>query len=106
MVAGNQVYHHPSGQESDYILWKLMTFYEKHLINPTETLSRLQTAVENLPEGVRDAEARPLSEELTRIAGQRGTGAQRLAAILPSVLARLSADALKSAPSGELSQPV
>jgi transposase len=106
MAAGNQVYRHPSGQEPDYILWKLMTFYENHRINPTDTRSRLQTAVENLPESVRDAEARSLSEELTRIAGKRGTGAQRLAEILPSVLARLSADALKSAPSGELSQPL
>ena len=106
MVAGGQTFGHPSGQRPDSIIQKLITFYGTHLIDTTETSSALQTAAENLPRDVRDAEARPLSEHLTRIAGKRGAGPRRLAEILPSVLARLSPDALKSAPSGELSRPV
>jgi transposase len=106
MVAGGQVYDHPSRRERDYIIQKLINFHEKHLIEIKETLSVLQTAVDHLPASVRSDEARSLSEDLTRLAGQRGTGKKRLAEIVPSVLARLSPDALKSTPSGELSQPV
>ena len=106
MVAGSQTYCHPSGQQPNSIIQKLIKFYEKHLLDTRDTLSALQTAVDHLPADVRSAEARPLSEDLTQSAGKRGAGPKRLAEILPSVLARLSSDALKSTPSGELSQPV
>jgi transposase len=106
MVAGGQAYHHPSGRRGDYIIQKLIKFYEKHLINPIDTASALQSAVDHLPASVRGEEARPLSEDLTRIAGKRGAGPKRLGEILPSVLARLTSHELESARSGELSQPV
>ena len=106
MVGRSQVYRHPSGGPPDSIIQKLIKFHEKHMINPTETLSVLQTAVDHLPLHVRHDEARPLSEDLTRIAGKRGTGPKRQSEILPSVLARLTSHELESTPSGELSQPL
>jgi transposase len=106
MVAGGQTYRHPSGGRPDSIIQKLIKFHENHLIDTSDTLSALQTAVDHLPPSARSDEARPLSEDLTRLAGKRGAGPKRLGEILPSVLARLSSDALKSTPSGELSQPV
>lgn len=106
MVAGGRVYQHPSGRQRDYVIQKLIVFYDKHEINTKDTQSALQTAVDHLPAHVRADEARPLSEHLRQLAGKRGAGPKRLGEILPSVVARLSPDALKSAPSGELSQPV
>jgi transposase len=106
MVAGGQVYNHPSSRERDYIIQKLIKFHEKYLIDSKDTLSALQTAVDHLPASVRRDEARSLSEDQRRIAGKRGAGPKRLGEILPSVLARLTSHELESAPSGELSQPV
>jgi transposase len=106
MVAGGQTYRHPSGGQPDSIVGKLILFYENHLTDTADTLSALLAAVDHLPAGARPDEARPLSEHLTRNAGRPGAGPKRLVEILSPVLARLSPDALKSTPSGELSRPV
>ena len=106
MVAGGQAYHHPSGRRGDYIIQKLIKFYDINLIDTTDTASALQSAVDHLPANVRGGEAQSLSEDQTRIAGKRGAGPKRLGEILPSVLARLTSHELESPRSGELSQPV
>jgi hypothetical protein len=103
MVAGGQAYQHPCSRQRDYIIQKLIRFYDQHKISITETLSALQAAVDGLPRGLRAQEALPLSEELTRATRKRGAGARRLGEILPSVLARLMPIDLESNPSGELS---
>jgi transposase len=106
MVAGGQAYHPCGDPRGDSIIIKLNMFYEKHLINSIETVSALHKVVDQLPASVRGEEAQPVSEDLTRIAGKRGAGPQRLGEILPSVLARLTSNELESPRSGELSQPV
>lgn len=102
MVAGGLAYQHPCSRQRDYILGKLIRFYDQHKIPPDETLSALRKAVDGLPRGLHAEEALPLSEELTRAAKKRGAGARRLGDILPSVLARLLPCELESTPSGEL----
>ncbi len=104
MVAGGKTYRHPGDRQRDYIIQKMIRFYENHRIDIQETMSALQTAVDHLPSSARSEEARPLAENLAGIAGKRGTGAMRLGVILPSVLARFLPHELESAPSGELSQ--
>lgn len=106
MVAGNQVYQHPTSRQRDYIVQKLIRFYHQHDIDIKETLSALHVAVDHLPAGARPDEARALTEDQTRITGKRGAGVRRLGEILPPLLARLTAHDLESTPSGELSRPV
>jgi transposase len=106
MVAGGQVYRHPSSLQRDYIIQKLIKFYNQHDLHINDTLSALQVAVDHLPADSHPDEARSLTEDQARIAGKHGAGARRLGAILPPVLARLTTHGLESTPSGELSQPV
>jgi transposase len=106
MVGGSQTYRHPGSRDRDDVITKLMNFCNNHNIDIQETLSILQTAVDQLPPRARPAEVPPLAAELRRVAGKRGAGPTRLSTILPSVLARLQADALESTQSGEVSQSV
>jgi hypothetical protein len=106
MVAGGQAYRHPSSLQRDYVVQKLIKFYDHHNLNINDTLSALQVAVDHLPADARPDEARSLTEDQARIAGKHGAGVQRLGAILAPVLARLTSHGLESTSSGELSQPV
>jgi transposase len=103
MVAGSEAYRHPSGQGHDYIIQKLIKFYESHDVGTDEIMKDLRIAVDHLPAAVRAGEVAPLEAERTRVAGSRGAGARRLGAILPPVLARLMELAVESEASGESS---
>lgn len=104
MPAGGQAYQHPSSQERDSILHKLMTFYEDHDVAPSTTSTDLQAAAAHLPPALRAAEEPPLQAERTRVAGKRGNGPKRREAILTPVLERLHTLTVESTPSGELSR--
>jgi len=100
IVAGRQVFRHPSLQGRHYILAKLMAFHREHETSAPAMLRDLQAALEQLPAQEHPAEAKPLHEELARI--QRGGrhGPQLLGDILPIVLARLGVAEIQSS-SGE-----
>jgi hypothetical protein len=100
IVAGRQVFHHPSMQGRHYILAKLMAFHREHATEAAAMLRDLQAAIEQVPAQEHRAEAQPLHEELDRI--QRGArrGPQLLGDILPIVLARLGIAGIQS-PAGE-----
>jgi len=101
MVAGRQVFHHPSLQDRHYILHKLNVFHQEHDTGSAELLRDLQAAIGHVPVREHAAEAKPLHEELQRIHDGRRRGPQPLADILPIVLARLGVGVVQSAESGE-----
>ena len=120
MVAGRQVYRHPSGRERHYILAKLSMFYIEHE-TPLEQVSRdLRAAVDWIPRPEHAAEARPLAtgspttapagasaaappDRAARrtISNGRRSGPRPLSAILPEVLLRLGVTMVESSASGE-----
>jgi transposase len=101
MVAGRQVFRHPSLQGRHYILDKLNAFHREHETTGPELLHDLEAAIAQLPRKEYQAEAQPLHEELEKIQAGRRRGPQLLGNILPIVLARLGVGALQSTASGE-----
>jgi transposase len=101
MVAGRQVFRHPSIQGRHYILDKLTAFHREHDTGMAEVLRDLQAAVGQVPSREYAAEAKPLAEELRKIQEGRRRGPQLLGDILPIVLARLGVGAVQSVKSGE-----
>jgi transposase len=101
MVAGRQVFRHPSIPGRHYILDKLTAFHREHDTGMAEVLRDLQTAVGQLPPREHTAEAKPLQEELQRIQDGRRRGPQLLGDVLPIVLARLGVGVVQSPESGE-----
>jgi transposase len=101
MVAGRQVFRHPSLQARHYILDKLNAFHREHDTPMADVLSDLQAAVAHVPPAEHAAEARPFQEELQRIQHGQRRGPQPLGDILPIVLARLGVGVLESPRSGE-----
>jgi hypothetical protein len=101
MVAGRQVFHHPSIQGRHYILHKLSVFHSEHDSGMAEVMRGLQAAIEQLPEHSHAEEARPLQEELQKINTGGRRGPQPLGDILPIVLARLGVGVVQSKESGE-----
>lgn len=100
MVAGQQVFRHPSIRERAYVLEKLMTFHREHQTGMNQTLADLQAAVDQLPKGEHAAEADPLVKELEAIEKGRRRGPQPIGKILPVVLARLGVRRVQSGKSG------
>jgi transposase len=101
MVAGRQVFRHPSLQGRHYILDKLTAFHREHDTAGPELLRDLEAAIAQLPRKEHQAEAKPLHEELEKIQAGRRRGPQLLGDILPIVLARLGVKAVQSKASGE-----
>jgi transposase len=101
MVAGRQVFRHPSIQGRHSILDKLTAFHREHDTGMVEVLHDLQAAVGQLPPSAYPAEAKPLAEEFQRIHDGRRRGPQLLGDILPIVLARLGVGVVQSEEPGE-----
>jgi hypothetical protein len=120
MVAGRQVYRHPSCQERHYILAKLGMFYIAHETLLEQVSRDLRAAVDWIPRSEHAAEARPLASGLPTaapagasaaappdraarpsISNGRRTGPRPLSAILPEVLLRLGVRMVGSSASGE-----
>jgi transposase len=101
MVAGGQVFHHPSIQGRHYLLDKLTAFHREHDTGSVELLRDLQAAISQIPSREYAAEAEPLAEELRKIQEGHRRGPQVLGDILPLVLARLGVGVVQSEESGE-----
>jgi transposase len=101
MVAGQQVFHHPSIQNRHYILDKLSAFHRDHETGMVEVLRDLQATITQIPSREHAAEAVPLAQELAKIEAGRRRGPQLLGDILPQVLARLGVGVVQSEESGE-----
>jgi len=96
MVAGRQVFRHPSIQGRHYILDKLNAFHREHGTDMAVLLRDLQAAIGQLPPRVYAEEAQPLQEEMKRIEKGGRRGPQLLGDILPIVFARLGVGAVQS----------
>jgi transposase len=111
MVAGRQVYRHPSCRERHYILEKLFIFYGEHETSAEQVLRDLRAAADGIPEAEHAAEAgrfraAPPAARSRPAAGPpvssgRRTGPRPLSAILPEVLLRLGVVMVESSASGE-----
>jgi transposase len=101
IVAGQQLFRHPSVQQRGYVLDKLIAFHRQHETPMAPTLADLQAAIDQLPKNAYAAEARPLADELQRIQQGRRRGPQPIGDLLPIVLARLGVQPLQSPTSGE-----
>ena len=101
MVAGRQVFRHPSIQGRHYILDKLSAFHRDHDTGMAEVLRDLQAACQQLPQREHAVEAKPLHDELQKIRDGGRRGPQLLGDILPIVLARLGVGVIQSEESGE-----
>jgi len=89
MVAGGQVFHHPSCRERHYILEKLSTFYLDHNTPIEQVLRDLREAIAAIPRAEYAAEAQrlqALAPAETPTAAPAGTaqGARRLPAGSPA----------------------
>ncbi len=101
IVAGRQVFHHPSIQGRHYLLDKRTAFHREHDTGRAEVLRDLQDTVGQVPLREQAAEARPLQEELAKIQAGRRRGPHWLGDILPQVLARRGVGVVPSEESGE-----
>jgi transposase len=121
MVAGRQVFRHPSCRERHYILEKLSIFYIDHETPLDQVVSDLHEAVNWLPAAEYAAEAERLRASASpppraaaapapcrprRVAAPpnstgRRTGPRPLSEILPEVLLRLGMTMVQSSASGE-----
>lgn len=101
MVAGRQVFRHPSIQGRHYILDKLTAFHRQHDTAMAEVLRDLQAAIGQIPQREHALEAKPLQEEYQKIQDGRRRGPQLLGDILPLVFARLGVGVVQSGESGE-----
>jgi transposase len=87
MVAGRQIFAHPSCRERHYILAKLLEFHVTHASSPQTIREDLEAAIQQLPTKTRREETKPLQEHLKAL--ERRRGPQPLAQILNLVLAKL-----------------
>jgi hypothetical protein len=102
MVAGQQLFAHPSIKGRPCILDKLNIFHREHGTARGPVLTDLQAAFGQLPPKEYAAEAQPLQQELHKMQSGRRRGPQPLGDILPMVLAQLGVVPLQSKASGEV----
>ncbi len=105
MVAGRQVFRHPSMRERGYILDKLLAFHLDHETPYKDILHDLHLATAQVPTKDHADEARPLVDRQRAARSGGKHGPQLIGEILPIVLARLGVDAVPLAPSGEQDLP-
>jgi hypothetical protein len=117
MVAGRQVFRHPSCRERHKILGKLSTFYCQHNTQIEQILRDLRRAADWIPPGEYAAEAEPFLASLppetgpappappraapSQASGRRRSGPCPLSEILPEVFLRLGVKMVQSSPKGE-----
>jgi len=95
IVAGRQVFAHPSQRQRDYILRKLIAFHQEYATSLPVVLAQLQKAIEQLPRNTHTAEAQSLAGELHRADAAKGKTIRHIGEILPVVLAKLGVSAIQ-----------
>ena len=101
MVAGGQVFRHPSCQGRDAILRKLSAFHAEHETTLVQVMTDLQAAVDHIPKSEHTPEAQSLFEAMQPSTRRQQTGLRRLGEILPGVLAKLGVTAVELNSKGE-----
>jgi transposase len=101
MVAGRQIYRHPSCQHRSFVLRKLIEFHREHATAMTQVMADLDAAVGQVPRDQHRSEAEPLVAVLSQARRARTSGVRMLSEVLPEVLARLGVHRVESSLSGE-----
>ena len=101
MVAGQEVFRHPSCKDRRAILDKLIKFHMVHETPMAQVMGDLEAATQQIPRGEHAKEAVPLAAALGRASSRRRGGPCRLGEILPEVLARLGVTRVESPAKGE-----
>jgi transposase len=101
IVAGRQVYRHPSQRERGYILDKLLAFHLEHQTPWPAILRDLHLALDQIPTKEHADEAKPLVDRLREAQAGRKSGPRPIGEVLAIVLARLGVGAVPSIPSEE-----
>ncbi|MBV8488624.1 MAG: transposase [Planctomycetaceae bacterium] len=110
MVAGREVYRHPSCQSRHKILHKLTLFHFKHATTAEILRRDLIAAADWIPTAEHAVEAEPLKAAAVppkrpvapcQATSERRTGPAPLSTILPDVLLRLGVRMVQSTPKGE-----
>lgn len=101
MVAGRDVFRHPSCKTRHAILDKITKFHIIHETPMMKVMSDLQAAAEQIPQREHAAEAVPLAAALEQASSRRRTGPCRLGELLPEVLAKLGVKPVESSAKGE-----
>jgi len=101
MVAGGQLFRHPSCQQRDAILRKLCCFHVAHGSSMTAVMSDLQAALDHIPQSAHAPEAKSLFEAMQPSSRRQPCGLRRLGEILPAVLAKLEVTAVELRSKGE-----
>jgi len=96
IVAGRQVFRHPSQRDRDYILDKLLAFHRQHETPPEKTLIDLHGAMKQIPEAEYDHEAVPFEVLYRRTRNTRRRNPQPIGDIVLEVLAKLGVGAVES----------
>jgi transposase len=101
MVAGGQVFRHPSCQKRDAILRKLSAFHAEHGSAMVQVMTDLQAAVDHIPKSEHTPEAKSLFEAMQPSPRRVPSGLRRLGEILPEVLAKLGVNPVELSAKGE-----
>lgn len=101
IVAGRQVFRHPSLLQRSYILDKLNAFHAEHETPLEQVMIDLHETIAHIPVQEYAAEAKPLQDKLQASQNDRQRGPQLLRDILPIILARLGVGSVQSPESGE-----
>ena len=101
MVAGGQVFRHPSCQKRDAILRKLSILHSEHGSSMAQVMTDLQAATDHIPKSEHAPEAKSLYEELQPSNNRQQCGPRRLGEILPVILAKLGVNPVDLSMKGE-----
>ena len=96
MVAGRQVYRHPSRCERSYILDKLVEFHREHETAPERILTDLNLARRQIPADECSGESVPLRARYEKTRRSWRKGPQPSGDVLLSVLAKLGVGTIES----------
>jgi len=96
IVAGQQVFRHPSQRDRAYIIDKLLDFHRQHTTSLEQTLIDLNTAVAQIPASEYHNEAAPLQSRYERTRRTRRREPQPIGDVLLVVLARLGVGTVES----------
>ena len=96
MVAGRQVYRHPSRCERSYILDKLVEFHREHETAPERILTDLNLARRQIPASECSGESVPLRARYEKTRRSWRKGPQPIGDVLLSVLAKLGVGTIES----------
>ena len=96
LVAGRQVFCHPSQRGRDYILDKLLEFHHQHDTPLEKRLSDVNAAMKQIPTSEYPNEAIPLQAHYERTQRRCRRDPQPIGDILLAVLAKLGVGAVES----------